>query len=565
MSYTPAEIREAGLDDFRVYLANLWDHLGLPAPTPVQYDIAHTLQHGPKRLIIEGFRGVGKSWITVGFATWNLLLDPQRKVMIVSASQHLADDAAKFASQIISSWDLLKHLQPRRDQRQSALSFDVGPATPSKDPSLKAAGITGQITGTRADLIVADDIEIPKNSYTHLMREKLAEQVKEFDAILKPGGRILYLGTPQVEATIYNKLARRGYVVRVWPAEVPSSRDRYKGTLAPLVEQVIDRGDAAGSPVDPKRFSKTDLLERKASYGLTGYALQFMLDTTPSEADKHPLKTKDLIVHDCDPEMAHVRLVWGGAPDLVLSDLPSGGFDGDAYVRPAWKSEEMAKYQGTAMWIDPSAKGKDETAYAIVKYCHGLLYLVDVGGYLDGFAEETLKGLAGKMAEWGVNYYVVERNYGGGMFNQLLRPHVVAAAKATEDEDFKSWSVGKKEWRILDTLEPVVQSHRLVVNRRVIERDLEVQRDSEAYSLVYQMTRMARVPGALAHEDRLEAVAGAVSYWTERMNRDTQKALKAHKDKLLDQELRRWRDHVHTTPRTRASSGPRWRRLRREI
>ena len=542
--YTKEEIKEAGLDDFRVFLAQVWDFLGLPDPTPVQYDMAYRLQHGPRRQIVMAFRGVGKSWVTVAFALWNLLLDPQKKIMVVSASQTLADDASKFARQIILGMEMLYHLNPRLDQRASALAFDCGPASPSKDPSLKSAGITGQITGSRADLIISDDVEIPKNSYTHIMREKLSELVKEYDAILKPDGRIVYLGTPQVEATLYNRLIKRGYDCRIWTAQVPISTEKYAGRLAPFITDMIANGIPAGTPVDPGRFDQTDLDERYISYGASGYALQFMLDTSPAEADKHPLKTKDLIIHDVDPDMAHVKLVWGSGPEQLVKDLHSGGFDGDYYVRRAWASDEMAGYQGTVCAIDPSARGKDETGFAIVKYAHGMLYLCEVGGYTDGFAEDTLKALAAKMAHWNVNYYIIERNYGGGMFDQLLKPHVLRVCKASPDEDWKSWSVGMKEQRLLDVMEPLVQAHRLVVDRRVIEKDMEVQADTEAYSFIQQMTRMARLKGCLAHEDRLEAVAMACGYWTERMDRDTEKVLDRHKTELLDAEIHKFMDHV---------------------
>jgi hypothetical protein len=544
MSYSHEELKEAGLLDFRVFLFQVWDHLNLPEPTPVQLALAQYLQHGPKRQIIQAFRGVGKSWITVAFCLWNLLLDPEQKIMMVSASQHLADDASKFARQLIADMPLLQHLQPRRDQRQSALSFDVGPARPSKDPSLKSAGITGQITGSRADLIVADDVEVPRNALTHGMREKLAETVKEFDAILKPDGRIVYLGTPQVEATLYRKLLTRGYETRIWPAEVPAKPHLYHGNLAPFLTRAIDEGIKVGTPVDPKRFDKADLMERQASYGLTGYALQFMLDTTPASSDAHPLKTRDLIIHDCDVELAPVRLVWGSSKEQNIEGLESGGYDGDFYNRPAWVSDEMAKYQGTVCAIDPSAGGRDETAYAIVRYAHGQLYLVDVGGFRDGFGEETLRRIAGAMAEHKVNYWIVEKNYGGGMFDQLLTPVVRNICSAAQDLDYKTWSTGAKEWRILDTLEPVIQNHRLVVDRRVITKDLEKQREKETYSLIYQMTRMARLKGCLPHEDRLEVVAMAVAYWTDRMARDTEKALENHKANQLDEELRRFQANV---------------------
>ncbi len=178
------------------------------------------------------------------------------------------------------------------------------------------------------------------------------------------------------------------------------------------------------------------------------------------------------------------------------------------------------------------------TAYGIVRYSHGMLFLVDVGGYKDGFAEPTLRGIAGAIARHKVNYWVAEKNYGGGMFDQLLTPIVRSLCKAAQDTEWKAWSTGAKEWRILDTLEPVIQNHRLVVDRRVVEKDLILQQDKGSYSLIQQMTRMARMKGCLPHDDRLEAVAGAVRYWMERMARDTEKVLITHKEKQLDEELR---------------------------
>lgn len=539
--YSLAEIAEAGLDDFRVFLCQVWDHLGLPTPTLVQLDFAWNLQHGERRQVLEAFRGVGKSWITAAFVLWLLFIDPQKKIIVVSASQALADNLSIFCKSLIHDMPLLQHLRPRGNQRDSNLAFDVGPATPDPAPSVKSAGLTGQITGSRADHIIADDIEVPKNSYTHVLRERTAELVKEFDAIIKPGGRIYYLGTPQVEASLYNKLPKRGYKVTVWPAEIPVSIDSYHGTLAPFIVDLITHGAQPGEPVEPSRFPRSELDERLASYGRSGYALQFMLNTNPSEIDKHPLKLRDMMIQDIDAEQGHVKLVWGQDRDQVLNALNSGGFDGDFYHKPAWKSDEMTKFTGTVMAIDPSGRGSDETAYAIVRFLYGQLFLVDVGGFKAGFAEETLLALAAKCARYHVNDIVCEENYGGGMFTQLLKPHVlkICASRFVEQEDI-NWSKGQKELRIMDVMEPLLQSHRLVVDRRVIEEDLKVQEDTERYSFVYQLTRMSRQKGALPNEDRLEAVSMACSYYVERMDRDKDKMHDKYKEGLLDEELRRF-------------------------
>jgi hypothetical protein len=121
--------------------------------------------------------------------------------------------------------------------------------TSIEGPLRQVVGITGQLTGSRADIIIVDDVEVPKNSFTPAMRERIAMLVKEFDAVLKPGGRILYLGTPQVEESLYNILVReRGYSVRVWPAEIPKRLDVYGGNLAPYIVQADgERGEGRRS------------------------------------------------------------------------------------------------------------------------------------------------------------------------------------------------------------------------------------------------------------------------------------------------------------------------------
>jgi hypothetical protein len=545
MSYSLDEIRAAGLDDFRVFLRQVWDYLTLPPPTPVQNDIANWLQHGPRRAQLQAFRGVGKSWITVAFVLWCLLLNPQLKIMVVSANEQLANDFTKFCKQLIHGMPLLQHLAPRAGQRDSSFSFDVGPALDSKDPSVKSAGITGQITGSRADIIIPDDIEVPKNSYTHGMRERLAELVKEFDAVLKPNGRILYLGTPQTESSLYNRLPARGYQIRIYPAEVPQTVDRYSGRLAPFVVRRIEAGWKPGTPLDPQRFSEEDLMERRLSLGKSGYALQYMLDTSPSSVEKHPLKLRDLIITDIDSDITPVKLAWGQSRELVIQDLAAGGFDGDFYHKPAYASPDMTTFGGTVMALDPSGRGNDETAGAIVRFSHGMLYLVAVFGFMAGFSEDTLKAIARIGAHHKVQYVVAEENYGGGMFNQLLKPYLLAAGAGRFDDDWKGgWSHGQKENRILDTMEPLLANHRLVVDRRVIEEDRKIQEERQAYSFVYQMTRIERTRGALAHDDRLEAVSMACRYWVDRMDRDRDKSLDAVKRKALDEELRKIKQHV---------------------
>jgi hypothetical protein len=542
---------------FANFLFLVWRHLGLPAPTPLQYEMADYLQYGPRRAMIQAFRGIGKSWITAAFVLWLLLCDPQLKILVVSASADRSNAFSIFVRKLIEDMPILSHLRPREKQRDSAVLFDVGPALPSQSPSMKAAGITGQITGSRADVIVADDIEVPKNSLTQLMRDRLSEGVKEFDAILttnREKNRIIYLGTPQTEMSVYNDLPARGFQLRIWPARVPSlqkvqkHQERYEklgGAGDLYAASIASRAEDPSQHLLPTdtRFTHIDLVERANSYGRSGFALQFMLDTAVSDAERYPLKLADLLVHDADAARAPVHFAWGSGVDQVINELDAIGLEGDRWHRPIKLADEWAEYAGCVMFIDPSGRGTDETSYAVVKHLYGTLHLTRVGGFKDGYSEATLEALAKAAKEEGVKQVVIEPNYGGGMFNELFKPvlHRTLSQCAVDEAE---WSKGQKEKRIIDVLEPVMNQHRLVVARRVVEDDLAQAKEDRDYSLFYQMTRLTKERGSLAHDDRVEAVAGAVYVWVQSMAQETRKAENRHKEKALEKELEKFKNQI---------------------
>lgn len=535
--------------DFRNFLYVVWKHLNLPDPTPVQYDIAHYLQHGPKRRVIEAFRGVGKSWVTSAYVVWRLYRDPQLNILVVSASKERADQFSTFTQQLIMSMDILASLRPKPDQRFSKISFDVGAAEPDHAPSVKSTGIFGQLAGSRADEIVADDVEVPNNSDTQLKRDSLLKAIKEFDAILKPlpHARVTYLGTPQSEQSIYDALPERGYDVRIWPARMPSEGQavHYGSKLSELIGA---SGKPVGAPTDPLRFTDTDLLERELSYGKAEFALQFMLDTSLADADRHPLKLSHLIVTDLNPERAPMEMHWGSAPELLIADVPNVGLPGDKFYRPFHVSKDAwGAYQGVVLAVDPSGRGSDETGYAVVAYLHSRLFLLDAGGLQGGYDEQTLQQLATIAKAYKVHRVIVEPNFGDGMYSQLLRPVLNRVYPVSVEETERSQT--QKEARIIDTLEPVLAMHRLVVDKSLIEKDYRSTErlpteQVNRYRLFYQMTRITRDKGSLAKDDRIDAVSMAVHYWTERMAVDSKQAAEAERAERLAAELEGFIDNV---------------------
>ena len=520
-------------DDFKLFLQALWEQLDLPQPTRAQYAIADYLQSGPKRLQIQAFRGVGKSWITGAFVLWTLFNNPEKKIMIISASKERADNMSIFLQKLIIETPWLNHLQPKSDDaRWSRISFDVN-CSPHQAPSVKSVGITGQLTGSRADLMILDDIEVPGNSMTEMMREKLLQLCTEAESILTPknDSRIMYLGTPQTTFTIYRKLAERNYRPFVWTARYPRNQKQYEGQIAPQLQEDIDKGIAPWTPTDD-RFTEEDLVEREASMGRSNFMLQFMLDTSLSDAEKFPLKMSDLIVTAVNPTEGPENVIWCSDPRNVLKELPTVGLPGDYFHSPMQLQGEWSPYTETIASVDPSGRGADETAVAYLSQRNGLIYLHEMRAYRDGYSDNTLLDILRGCKKYGVTTLVVESNFGDGIVAELFNKHIQQTKQRILVKEERA-NVRKEE-RIIDTLEPVMNQHRLIVNKSVVDWDYNSNKDEAPekrllYMLFYQMSRMCREKYAVKHDDRLDALAQGVKYYTESFSISANEQMKQRK------------------------------------
>jgi hypothetical protein len=520
--------------DFKLFLQALWQQLELPSPTRAQYAIADYLQHGPKRLQIQAFRGVGKSWITGAFVLWTLFNNAEKKIMMISASQERADNMSIFLQKLIIETPWLSHLRPKaEDSRWSRISFDVN-CSPHQAPSVKSVGITGQLTGSRADLMILDDIEVPGNSMTEMMREKLLQLCTEAESILTPkkDSRIMYLGTPQTTFTIYRKLAERNYRPFVWPSRYPRSLSNYEGLLAPQLQEDIDTGAKPWDVTDPDRFSGDDLLEREAAMGRSNFMLQFMLDTTLSDAEKFPLKFADLIVTSVNPTQAPDSVVWCSDPRNVLKDLPTVGLPGDYFYSPMQLQGEWGPYTETICSVDPSGRGSDETAATYISQRNGFLYVHEVRAYRDGYSDNTLLDILRGCKRYNVTKLLIETNFGDGVIAELFKKHLQQTKQAIDVEEVRA-NV-RKEDRIIDALEPILNQHRLIMDRGVVEWDYSSNKDAAPeerllYMLFYQMSRMCREKGAVRHDDRLDSLAQGVKYFIDAMGISAQETVNQRK------------------------------------
>ena len=544
-------------DSFPNFTCYLLRELGLAdAPTKQQISVCKWMQEGPDKSLTVAFRGLGKSILASFYALWRLRVDPNEKILIVSATAVKSTDFSSFMLRCIGEIDILQCLMPGTENRFSNVAFDVGPAQVEQSPSVRSMGIMGQTTGQRCTCAILDDVETLANVITQLKQDRVAHAVEEIQSIIKPEEgqvlprKILYLGTPHTETSIYLRLVReRNYAARYWPALYPDELDCYEGNLDPTIEEeVIANSSLVKQPTDPERFGHEDILQRQASMTKASFELQFMLNTRLATLDKFPIRLGDLMVVDLDGTALPETCVWSNQPDVRLQELVCVGLGADRYYhRPIFQNGWIPK---TDTWrcvlaIDPAGRGADELAWAVVAELNGNMFLLESGGSTLGYADEVLQYLAKTAKKWEVNYVVAESNMGDGMFTALLKPHLLREYPVTIEEVRHNI---RKEQRLCDTLGPLIQQHRLIVNSRVIKQDYRLtDEDPEhgyARSLFFQASRLTAERGCLSHDDRLDALAIACGFFVESAAQDQENARKSRADQLFEDELEAWMDET---------------------
>ncbi len=515
----------------------------------IQIDIGRFLQYGPQKGMVQAQRSQAKSTIVAMFAVWQLIHDCKHRVLIVSAGSDVATEIANWVIQIIMNWDILECMRPDRQHgdRASNKAFDIHWQLKGaeKSPSIACIGITSNMQGRRADLLIPDDIESSKNGNTELQRAALAHLSKDFTSICQHG-RIMYLGTPQTVDSIYNDLPDRGYVIRVWPGRYPTKEEEkfYGPHLAPLIAQRVHNDEALrrgggldgtrGKPTDPMLLGEDLLCQKELDQGPAYFNLQHMLNTEMSDELRHPLKAKNLVVMPFDIDKGSGEITWLPSPERQIE--VSGYTSKPQLYRPFTISTELYPYEGKHMYVDTAGGGEngDETCAVVTYFLHGYIFFAEMVALPGGYNEKYFERLSALAYKHQVNSIEVEKNFGFGAFAAQWQPILFkhytdkGANNAPRIEDV--WEAGQKELRIIDTLEPVLARHKLIVHPDVIQYDLDSAKKypfdkQESYKLLHQLAKISRDKGALLHDDRLDALAGCVRKWVVVMAVDASKRM----------------------------------------
>jgi hypothetical protein len=176
---------------------------------------------------------------------------------------------------------------------------------------------------------------------------------------------------------------------------------------------------------------------------------------------------------------------------------------------------------------------------------NGFLYVHEVRAYRDGYSDNTLLDILRGCKRFNVTKLLVETNFGDGIVAELFKKHLQQTKQAIDVEEVRA-NV-RKEDRIIDALEPVMNQHRLIVDRGVVEWDYSSNKEAAPeerllYMLFYQMSRMCREKGAVKHDDRLDCLAQAVKYFTDAMGISAYEAVKARRQEDWQDILETWMD-----------------------
>ncbi|WP_035692610.1 phage terminase large subunit [Azospirillum halopraeferens] len=432
--------------------------------------LAGRLDAGSRRLLLMAFRGAGKSTIVGLFAAWLLLSDPNRRLLVLAADLALATKMVRNTKRIVEQHPNTAALKPPRRDQWAVDQFTVARPRELRDPSMLARGIDGNITGSRADVVICDDVEVPRTCDTAAKRADLREKLAEIDCVLVPDGTRLYIGTPHTYYSIYAEEAR---------PEAGESRpflDGYERMRLPV-------RDAAGAGAWPEVFSPARIAELEAAQGPLRFASQYLLRPTAVAAGY--LDPDRLRPYDGEP----VYREGAGRAWMTLNGVPL--LSASAWWDPAFARPDGAPGRGDGSVVAVVFSGADGN-----QYLHRTLYLsVDPADPTEE-AVQQCRAVVRLMETLNLPGVHVETNGIGAFLPGLLRAELrragVGAAVIAQT------STAPKARRILEAFDARLAAGRLFAHRSVQETPF-----------VREM-REWRPDGSRGHDDGLDAVAGCL-------------------------------------------------------
>lgn len=422
---------------------------------------------GDTRLLLLVFRDAGKSTLVGLFCAWLLARDPDLRILVLSAEGALATKMTRNVRRIIERHPLAVHLIPARREQWASDQLTVRRRLAHRDPSLLARGVSANITGSRADVIICDDVEVPNTADTAGKRADLRERLRETGFILVPGGTQLYVGTPHNYYSIY--------------ADEPRTET---GEAAPFLagskRLVLPLLDEAGRSRWPERFTPGAVEALRREAGPARFRSQMLL--VPTHIRDVRLDPDRLARYADEIELRS----GNGRSTLTIGGRRMAG--AACFWDPAYGRPERGDSSVVAAVFADEAGGYWLHAVEYLKFDPAALDEVDA-------ATQLCRRVADFLVRFEQPAVTVETNGIGKFLPGLLRRELRARGLALTVAEHVS--VKAKDQRILDALDPLLAAGALRVHARVWDTPF-----------VREMREW--LPGSRAADDGLDAVSGCI-------------------------------------------------------
>lgn len=168
----------------------------------------------PYRLVLYP-RGHRKSFYLAMYACWRIVQNPAITIMYLSATAPLAESQLRLIKTTLDSPIVRKFwkdlINPEEGKRAMWQTSEIIVDHPKRiiegvrDSTIKAGGLTMNITGSHVDLILLDDLVVPQNN-NEAGRREVAAQYSQLQSILNPSGEIRAVGTRYSPKDLYNDI-----------------------------------------------------------------------------------------------------------------------------------------------------------------------------------------------------------------------------------------------------------------------------------------------------------------------------------------------------------------------
>jgi hypothetical protein len=156
-----------------------------------------------------------------------------------------------------------------------------------------------------------------------------------------------------------------------------------------------------------------------------------------------------------------------------------------------------------------------------------------ITGIEGGYSSETMTMVAQMCYDYNIDYLVIESNFGDGAFAKTIEPILGRISPRTMIEEVRA--KGQKELRICNTLEPLLNQHKIILDKKILDDDLTAP--SHNNSFTYQLSHLAKIPNCLKHDDRLDALEMLCRFIIEKDNFDEEYAEERMDREALEDDL----------------------------